>query len=65
MNHSEVKAYREELRERVVRIETILERVESHLDKLNSRTNKLEDWRNWMLGGMAFLGFALTLIGVL
>jgi DNA anti-recombination protein RmuC len=65
MNHSEVKEYREELKERVVRIETILERVEKHLETLNSRTGKLEDWRNWMLGGMACIGFALTLLGVL
>ena len=55
MNHNEVKEYRAELKER----------VEKHLETLNSRTNKLEDWRNWMLGGMACIGFALTLMGVL
>ena len=65
MNHNEVKAYRAELKERVVRIETILERVEKHLETLNSRTGKLEDWRNWMAGGMACIGFVLTLMGVL
>ena len=64
MNHNEIKAYREELRERIARIETIVERVESHLEKLNGRTSKLEDWRNWMIGGMACFGFIITLIKV-
>ena len=62
MNHSEVKKYREELKQRVTRIETIVERVEGHLDKLNGRTSRLEDWRNWMVGAMACLGFMITLI---
>ena len=62
MNHKEVLEYREELKQRVTRIETILERVEHHLNRLNKRTSKLEDWRNWMVGVMACLGFMLTLI---
>ena len=65
MNNKEVNAYRTELKERVTRIETIMERVEKHLDVLNSRTGRLEDWRNWMVGGMACLGFILTIIGVM
>ena len=64
MNNKEVVQYREDLKERVARIETILERVEKHLDRLNSRTGKLEDWRNWMVGGMACLGFMITLIKI-
>ena len=62
MNHKEVTKYREELKQRVTRIETIVERVESHLDRLNGRTNKLEDWRNWMVGGMAGLGFIIGML---
>ena len=62
MNHQEVKEYREDLRSRVVRMETILERLEQHLLKLNSRTTKLEDWKQWMVGGMAGLGLLITLI---
>ena len=62
MNHKEVSEYREDLRSRVVRMETILERLEKHLLKLNSRTTKLEDWKQWMVGGMAGLGLLITLI---
>ena len=64
MNNKEVTEYREDLKQRVTRIETIMERVEKHLDRLNSRTGKLEDWRNWMVGGMACLGFVITLIKI-
>ena len=62
MNHQQVNEYREDIKQRVTRIETIVERVEGHLDQLNSRTNKLEDWRNWMVGGMAGLGFVIGLV---
>lgn len=62
MNHNEVIEYRADLKERVVRIETILDRMDTHLDRLNGRTYKLEGWRNWMLGGMACLGFVLGII---
>ena len=67
MNNKEVIEYREELKERVMRIETITERMEGHLGKLNDRTSKLEGWRNWMVGGMAMLGFLLGIfkLGVL
>ena len=66
MNNKEVVAYREDLKSRVVRIETIVERVESHLGKLNSRTSSLESWRSWMTGGMAILLIMITVaIGVL
>ena len=62
MNHQEVNEYREDLRSRVVRMETILERLEAHLIKLNNRTAKLEGWKQWMVGGMAGLGLLITLI---
>ena len=66
MNNKEVVAYREDLKSRVVRIETIVERVESHLGTLNSRTSSLESWRSWMTGGMAILLIMITVaIGVL
>ena len=62
MNHQEVREYREDLRSRVVRMEPILERLETHLIRLNNRTAKLEDWKQWMVGGMAGLGLLITLI---
>ncbi len=66
MNNKEVVQYREDLKSRVVRIETIVERVESHLGTLNSRTSSLESWRSWMTGGMAILVIVITIaIGVL
>ena len=66
MNNKEVVQYREDLKSRVVRIETIVERVESHLGKLNSRTTSLESWKSWMTGGMAILLIMITVaIGVL
>ena len=64
MNHRELEEYRDDLRSRIVRIETIVERSENELCKLNSRTSKLEGWRNWMIGGMAGLGLVITLIGI-
>ena len=62
MNHKEVNEYREDLRSRIVRMETILERLEKHLLKLNDRTAKLEGWKQWTVGGMASLGLLITLI---
>ena len=40
MNNKEVNEYREDLKQRVTRIETILERVEKHLDRLNGRVEE-------------------------
>ena len=62
MNNKEVVEYREDLKSRIVRIETIVERVETQLCKLNSRTSSLENWRSWMAGGMALVGLALLII---
>ena len=66
MNHKELEQYRDDIKSRVVRIETIVERVESQLSKLNGRTSSLESWRSWMTGGMALLVILITIaIGVL
>jgi hypothetical protein len=62
LNNKEVVEYREDLKSRIVRIETIVERVETQLCKLNSRTSSLENWRSWMAGGMALVGLALLII---
>ncbi len=66
MNHKQLEQYRYDIKSRVVRIETIVERVESQLSRLNGRTSSLESWRSWMTGGMALLVILITLaIGVL
>ena len=66
MNHQEVNEYREDLKSRIVRIETIVERSENELCRLNSRTSSLEIWKSWMTGGMALLFILITIaIGVL
>ena len=62
MNNKEVVEYREDLKSRIVRIETIVERVENHVDKINGRTSSLENWRSWMAGGMALIGLVLLII---
>jgi hypothetical protein len=62
LNNKEVVEYREDLKSRIVRIETIVERVETQLCKLNSRTSSLENWRSWMAGGMALVGLVLLII---
>mgnify|MGYP003151279749 FL=1 len=66
MNHKQLEQYRDDIKSRVVRIETIVERVESQLSKLNGRTSSLESWKSWMTGGMALLLIGITIaIGVL
>ena len=73
MNHKEVNEYRNVLQERVARIETTLgielpqisgslDKINSHLERLNNRTSKIEEWKQWMVGGMAGLGLVVTLI---
>ena len=73
MNHKEVNEYRNVLQERVARIETTLgielpqisgslDKINSHLERLNNRTSKMEEWKQWMVGGMAGLGLVITLI---
>ena len=73
MNHKEVTEYRNILQERVARIETTLgielpqisgslDKINDHLERLNNRTSKIEEWKQWMVGGMAGLGLVITLI---
>ena len=64
MNNNEIREYRQDLQNRVIRIETILERVESHLDNLNNRTGKLEGWRNGLVGAMAAMGLVIGIIKI-
>ena len=73
MNNKEVNEYRNILQERVARIETTLgielpqisgslDKINIHLERLNNRTSKMEEWKQWMVGGMAGLGLVITLI---
>ena len=73
MNHKEVNEYRNNMKERIVRIEASigielphinrsLKKIDNHLEILNNRTVTLEGWKNWMAGGMAALGLVITLI---
>ena len=60
----EPRDIRIDIRERVMRIETIVERMESHLLLLNNRTSKLENWKAWSAGGFASLGLIITLMKI-
>ena len=73
MNHKEVTEWRENLKERTVKIETTLsvelphisgslDKIDKHLERLNNRTVKLEGWKNWLAGSIATLGLVITLI---
>ena len=75
MNHKEVNEYRNNIKERIIRIEASigielphinrsLKKIDNHLEILNNRTVTLEGWKNWMAGGMAALGLIITLIGL-
>tara|TARA_R100000278_G_C5343176_1_gene119026 strand:+ start:45 stop:236 length:192 start_codon:yes stop_codon:yes gene_type:complete len=56
--------YREDVKERLARIETILNRelpdIKEQLRIANGRTRSLENWRNYVLGGMAILTAIIT-----
>jgi|TARA_R100000988_G_scaffold98206_1_gene66181 uncharacterized protein YeeX (DUF496 family) len=64
--HDNVDNYRGEIRERLAKIETILQRelpdIKEQLKISNGRTRSLENWRNYILGGMAIITFLLTTI---
>ena len=60
----EAQDIRNDIRERVIRIETIVERMESSLSLLNNRTGKLENWKAWSAGGFASLGLIITLMKI-
>ena len=64
-DHITAEVHRRETKERLVRIETIVDRMEVHLSKLNDRTSKLESWRSWMAGAIAMMTIIGTIIGVI
>ena len=64
MDYEPVDAYRNDIKERLTRIETILNRelpdIKDQLKALNSRTRSLENWRNYMLGGMGIVTLIIS-----
>jgi hypothetical protein len=66
MNYEPIDKYRLDIKERLASIETILNRelpdIKEQLKLSNGRTRSLENWRSYMLGGMALLTF---LFGIL
>jgi len=64
MNYEPIDVYRNDVKERLVRIETILNRelpdIKHQLKTLNGRTRSLENWRNYIIGGMAILTTIIT-----
>jgi uncharacterized protein YeeX (DUF496 family) len=64
MDYEPIDVYRNDVKERLVRIETILNRelpdIKYQLKTLNGRTRSLENWRNYILGGMAILTTIIT-----
>tara|TARA_Y100001973_G_C5185944_1_gene327827 strand:- start:1112 stop:1312 length:201 start_codon:yes stop_codon:yes gene_type:complete len=59
MNYEPIDVYRSDIKERLARIETILNnelpRIKEELKTSNGRTRSLENWRNYILGAMAIL----------
>jgi|TARA_R100000781_G_scaffold42308_1_gene29093 hypothetical protein len=64
MDYESIDDYRSNVKERLASIETILNRelpdIKEQLKIANGRTRSLENWRNYILGGMAILVFLLT-----
>ena len=64
MDYEHIDVYRNDIKERLTRIETILNRelpdIKEQLNALNHRTRSLENWRSYMLGGMAILTIIIT-----
>jgi len=64
MNYENIDDYRGDVKERLTRIETILNRelpdIKEQLKLSNGRTRLLENWRNYILGGMAILTIIIT-----
>jgi len=65
MNYENIDDYRGDVKERLMRIETILSNelpdIKEQLKISNGRTRSLENWRNYMVGGMAIISFIITL----
>ena len=66
MDYEPIDKYRLDIKERLARIETVLHRelpdIKEQLKISNGRTRSLENWRNYILGGMALLIFLFTKI---
>ena len=64
MDYQNIDDYRGDIKERLTRIETILNRelpdIKEQLKLSNGRTRALENWRNYILGGMAILTTIIT-----
>ena len=61
MDYESIDDYRSNVKERLASIETILNRelpdIKDQLKIANGRTRSLENWRNYILGGMAIIIF--------
>ena len=64
MDYEPIDDYRNQIKESLARIETILERelpdIKEQLKLANGRTRSLENWRNYILGGMAIITLLFT-----
>jgi len=64
MDYQNIDDYRGDIKERLARIETTLNRelpdIKEQLKISNGRTRVLENWRNYMVGGMAIISFIIT-----
>jgi uncharacterized protein YeeX (DUF496 family) len=64
MEYQNIDDYRGDIKERLTRIETILNRelpdIKEQLKLSNGRMRSLENWRNYMVGGMAIISFIIT-----
>ena len=64
MEYQNIDDYRGDIKERLARIETILNRelpdIKEQLRLSNGRMRSLENWRNYMVGGMAIISFIIA-----
>ena len=64
MDYEPIDKYRFDVKERLTRIETILNRelpdIKEQLKESNGRTRSLENWRNYILGGRGILTIIIT-----
>ena len=64
MEYQNIDDYRGDIKERLTRIETILNRelpdIKEQLRLSNGRMRSLENWRNYMVGVMAIISFIIT-----
>ena len=65
MDYEPIDKYRLDIKERLARIETVLHRelpdIKEQLKIANGRTRSLENWRNYILGGMGIITFLFTI----